>query len=281
MDEYIVTKNSAGQRADRFISKAAPGLSSSAVQKAFRKKDIKRNGKPCRADERLAFGDAVRVYGVRTRGDRLPEAKKPVTSGVKLDIVYEDLNILILNKPAGIPSQPDFEEIARSYAGLPPEPGFVPSLCHRLDRNTGGLLIFAKTAEALRDITQKIKDRKVIKTYRCTVLGVPVPAVGEWRDWLWKDSRQNRVYAREKPSPGAKEALLHYKVLSSKDGKSELEIVLVTGRTHQIRVQCASRGFPIAGDGKYGKGRKGEPLALRAVKLEFDGMVFESGGGSL
>jgi 23S rRNA pseudouridine955/2504/2580 synthase len=253
-----------------------PGLPAPALQKAFRKKDVKRNGKPCRAGERLAEGDVVRLYA---------SVQAPVGSGRLAvnsygaleagHIVYEGDDFLVLHKPPGIPSQPDFEEMARAYLGAGEDNGFQPSLCHRLDRNTEGLLLFAKTAEALRDITGKIKNREVVKTYRCAVEGTPSPAEGEWRDWLWKDAGQKRVYARAKPSPGAKEAVLRYKVLRTGKGKSLLEIVLITGRTHQIRVQCASRGFPVLGDGKYGKGRGGEPLALCAVKIEMDGKVFQ------
>ena len=291
MREYTVTQNGAGQRADRFLAKAARDLPPSALQKAFRKKDVKRNGKPCRAGERLSEGDLVRLYagGVQTPVD---SGQLTVDSYGTLDtkrIVFECGDFLVLHKPAGVLSQPDFEEMARRYllnrqpstVNRPPSTVncqldfFQPSLCHRLDRNTEGLLLFAKTAEALRDLTGKIKNREVVKTYRCVVAGVPSPAEGVWRDWLWKDAREKRVYARPKPSPGAKEAVLRYRVLRTAGGKSLLEIELVTGRTHQIRVQCAARGCPVLGDGKYGAGRKGEPLALCAVRLAFDGRVFQ------
>jgi len=313
MIEIIVSKNGAGQRCDRFLSKAAPGVSLSSLQKAFRKKDVKRNGKPCRAAEHLAEGDVVRLYGnhpaekttsppaggtppwrrMRAEASRVQNSPLHLAyagcgrggreaDGLVPSIVYEDDTLLVLHKPPGIPSQPDFEEMARDYVNNYPlstvhyQPdGFTPSLCHRLDRNTEGLLLFAKTAETLRDITAKIKNREIKKTYRCVVEGVPSPSSGEWRDWLWKDAKEKRVYAQSMPSPGAKEAVLCYTVLKTLNGKSLLEIELVTGRTHQIRVQCASRGFPILGDGKYGKGRKGGPLSLCAAKLEFDGKVFE------
>jgi 23S rRNA pseudouridine955/2504/2580 synthase len=245
----------------------------SAIQKAFRKKDVKLNGKPCRADHRLAEGDVVRLYGAAAGGLSVPQAYGRDCPA--LTVIHEDERILVLHKPAGIPSQPDFEEAARAYAGAGDDNGFRPSLCHRLDRNTEGLLLFAKTAEALRDITAKIKNREVGRVYRCVVEGCPSPDPGVWRDWLWKDAREKRVYARPNPSPGAMEAVLRYKVLRTASGRSLLEVELVTGRTHQIRVQCASRGFAVLGDGKYGRGKKGEPLALCAVRLELDGNVFE------
>lgn len=278
MREYTVTKNDAGRRADRFLAKAAPDLPASAIQKAFRKKDVKRNGKPCRADERLAEGDAVRLYAqpasvVAGPGRRDAPALPPGC------IVHEDSRLIVLRKPPGIPSQtdngePGIEDMARTYLeqsgewSPERENGFRPSLCHRLDRGTEGLLLFAKTAEALRTLTEMIRNREVVKTYRCVVEGIPKPPEGEWHDFLWKDAKQKRVYARKTPSPGAKPALSRYKTLRSAGGKSLLEIELVTGRTHQIRVQCASRGHPVAGDGKYGKGRAGEALALCAVRIE-------------
>jgi 23S rRNA pseudouridine955/2504/2580 synthase len=274
MKEFTVTHNGAGRRCDRFLSKAVPGLSSSALQKAFRKKDVKRNGRPCRADERLEAGDTVRLY-MQTQTENTQTVQYMYKPLEKKHIVYEDDDILVLHKPAGIPSQPDFEEMARAYLQAEDDNGFLPSLCHRLDRGTEGLLLFAKTAGALRSITERIGRREVVKIYHCIVSGTPSPAQGVWRDWLWKDAKEKRVYAQTKPKPGAKEAVLRYKVLRSSGGSSLLEIELITGRTHQIRVQCASRGFPLLGDGKYGRGRKGEALSLCAVRIVLDGRVFE------
>jgi 23S rRNA pseudouridine955/2504/2580 synthase len=275
MREFTITQNGAGMRCDRFLGRAAPDVPSSTLQKAFRKKDIKRNGKPCRADVRLAFGDVIRLYvNIQTSagsGQLMPDNYGTLETK---HIVYECGDYIVLHKPAGIPSQPDFEEMARAYIGAAEDSGFQPSLCHRLDRNTEGLLLFAKNAGTLRDITAKIKNREVVKTYHCLVEGCPSPGFGEWRDWLWKDSKEKRVYVRSKQTPGASEAVLRYKVLETANGRSLLEITLITGRTHQIRVQCASRGFAIIGDGKYGRGRKGGPLSLCAVKLELDGKVY-------
>lgn len=293
MREFIIGSNGAGQRADRFLGKVAHDIPPGALQKAFRKKDVKRNGKPCRADERLLEGDVLRLYIVvpaaGNTGITVPQPVVPLLPPES--IIYEDENIIVLHKPAGMPSQMDgsiygIEDMARAYLQhkekwVPGrDPGFIPSLCHRLDRNTEGLLLFAKTAEALRVLTEKIKQREVVKTYRCVVEGVPHPPSGEWRDFLWKDAKQKRVYAQKRPSPGAKEAVLRYRVLQSAGGKSLLEIELVTGRTHQIRVQCASRGYPILGDGKYGKGndRKYPYQALCAVRIA---LLFRTGAGAL
>ncbi|MDR1692878.1 MAG: RluA family pseudouridine synthase [Oscillospiraceae bacterium] len=284
MREYTVTENDAGKRADRFLSRAAPDITPSALQKAFRKKDVKKNGKPCRADDRLAAGDTVRLYLPAVTAAP-PEERRcpPLTPGM---VFYEDAHLLVLHKPGNLPSQADngefgIEDMARAYLrdtkqwSPEKENGFTPSLCHRLDRGTEGLLLFAKTGWALRTLTGLIRDREVIKTYRCVVAGAPARPSGEWRDYLWKDAKQKRVYARKNPSPGAKMALSRYRVLGAANGKSLLEVELITGRTHQIRVQCASRGFPVEGDGKYGKG--GGSLALCAVAIEIgSGEVPES-----
>ncbi len=276
MREFTITKNDVGKRADRFLGRAAPDVPPAAIQKAFRKKDVKRNGKPCRADERLAEGDTVRLY---IPSITIPPPTRECAALSRDRIVYEDARLLVLHKPSGVPSQSGggeagIEDMARAYLlqsgewSPERENGFLPSLCHRLDRGTEGLLLFAKTAEALRTLTEMIRNREVVKTYRCVVLGTPSPPEGEWRDFLWKDAKRKRVYAQKTPSPGAKSALSRYKVLRSANGKSLLEIELVTGRTHQIRVQCASRGHPIVGDGKYGKARSGGAMALCAVRIE-------------
>ena len=277
MREYIITKNDANRRADRVLAKGAPDLPGSLLQKAFRKKDVKRNGRPCRPEDRLAEGDVLRLYGCDTAPPKAKsEAVPPLDAS---SIVYEDKHILMLRKPGGIPSQktdrePGIEDMAREYLlqkkswNPDKETGFAPSLCHRLDRNTEGLILFAKSAEALQFLTEKIKRREIVKTYHCLVEGCPAPKAGEWQDFLWKDAQKKHVYIKPPHTPGAKKALLRYKVLDNRGNRSLLEIELVTGRTHQIRVQCAGRGHPILGDGKYGTPIKNHPMALCAVKLE-------------
>ena len=133
------------------------------------------------------------------------------------------------------------------------ENAFAPALCNRIDRNTGGIVIAAKTAEALRVMNQKIKDREIEKKYLCIVHGTPRPAEGRLEGQLFKDEKQNRVYITKKPQPGSKTCVTLYRTLRSKDGLSLVECELITGRTHQIRAQMADFGHPLLGDGKYGK----------------------------
>lgn len=277
MREYLISKNDAGQRADRFLRKAAPDLPASAIQKAFRLRDVKRAGKRCRPDERLEEGDIVRIY-VSPPSDNTENAKPWELEQGTPDIVYEDENIIVLHKPAGLCSQSEgaersLENLARAYLyrkneWLPEnENAFAPSLCHRLDRGTEGLVLCAKTASALRILTEKIRLREIRKVYHAVIRGIIKPDNGVLRDYLYKDPVKSLVTVHPDRTRGAKTAVLEYKTLEKHGDTSLVEIELHTGRTHQIRVQFASRGHAIIGDGKYGASR-GEEMALRAVKLE-------------
>lgn len=290
---FLIAENDAGQRADRFLTKILPGLNSGNVQALFRRKDVKLNGKHCKPDVRLEKGQTFDVYLPDTdiRG-KSAEQEKNIKILPKPEIVFEDEDILLLWKPAGLLSQSDedggdsVEERARQYLSAGKENSFIPSLCHRLDRGTSGLLIMAKTAQALRILTREIKNRSITKLYQCVVHGVPEEPAGEMSDMLFKDSSTGRVMVKN--CPGAKSALLCYKTLQVKNGLSLLQIRLVTGRTHQIRVSLASRGLPVLGDGKYGNTRLDKPfhpkrMALCAYKISFscpelpnlDGKTFE------
>ena len=133
------------------------------------------------------------------------------------------------------------------------EHAFTPALCNRIDRNTGGIVIAAKTAEALRVMNQKIKDREIDKRYLAIVEGTPKPKEGSLKGYLFKDAVKNRVFVTDSPKPGAKTCQTNYKTLAARNGLSLVECELITGRTHQIRAQFAHAGHPLLGDGKYGK----------------------------
>ena len=136
---------------------------------------------------------------------------------------------------------------------IPRTSTFVPALCNRIDRNTGGIVIAAKNAEALRVLNQKVKDRELDKRYLAIIEGVMKPLEGTLRGQIFKDAAKNRVYVTDKPQPGSKSAVTNYRTLETKDGLSLIECELITGRTHQIRAQFAHAGHPLLGDGKYGK----------------------------
>ena len=161
------------------------------------------------------------------------------------------------------------------------ENAFTPALCNRIDRNTGGIVIAAKTAEALRVLNQKIKDRELDKRYLAVVEGTPKPAKGSLKGYLFKDAKKNRVFVSDKPQPGAKTCQTNYVTLASAKGLSLVECELITGRTHQIRAQFAHAGHPLLGDGKYGKLDKRYDRnyqALYSYKLTFR---FTTDAGSL
>ncbi len=296
MKSYCITKNDAGQRLDRFITKAAPQLPLSMMYKAIRTKNIKVNGKRATIQQRLEEGDTVAIY---IKDEFLSPAKKQydfLTAGKKLEVVYEDDQILLANKPEGLLSHGDEKEFTDTLINRikrylfekgefdpEAETSFTPALANRIDRNTGGIVIAAKTAEALRILNQKIKDREIDKTYLCLVHGVPNPKEGLLTGYLTKDADRNMVKIYSTPQPSGKTIRTQYKVLGQKSGMALLEINLLTGRTHQIRAHLASIGHPLVGDGKYGKNaadkKKGfVHQALYSYKLTFR---FTTDGGCL
>ena len=268
MKEFTIGPNDAGQRLDRFLAKAVPLLPASLAQKYIRIKRIKCNGARAERDTRLKTGDVLQLYINDEFFDKPREDNAYLTVATpKLNIVYEDENILLVDKRPGLAVHPhDGAEYGRtlidhiqSYLYQKrewrprEENAFTPALCNRIDRNTGGIVIAAKTAEALRVLNQKIKDREMDKRYLAIVEGTPKPTTGSLKGYLFKDAKKNRVFVTDTPQPGAKTCQTNYKVLQSAKGLSLVECELITGRTHQIRAQFAHAGHPLLGDGKYGK----------------------------
>ena len=287
MKEFTITQNDAGQRLDRFLSKAVPLLPESLMQKYIRLKRIKLGGKRVERNTRLNAGDVLQLY-INDEFFETPKAENAylTVSAPKLNIVYEDENILLVDKKPGLAVHPhDGAEYGKTlidhiqaylYAKREWRPreenSFTPALCNRIDRNTGGIVIAAKNAEALRILNQKIKDREIDKRYLCIVHGTPKPPEGRLEGYLFKDAKENRVYITKKMQPGAKTAVTFYRTLQSKNGLSLVECELLTGRTHQIRAQMAAAGWPLLGDGKYGKLDKRydrKYQALYSYKLRF------------
>ena len=268
MKEFTIGSNDAGQRLDRFLAKAVPLLPASLAQKYIRLKRIKCNGKRIDRDTRLNDGDVLQLYINDEFFDKPREDNAYLTvAAPKLNIVYEDDQILLVDKRPGVAVHPhDGAEYGRtlidhiqSYLYQKrewrprEENAFTPALCNRIDRNTGGIVIAAKTAEALRVMNQKIKDRELDKRYLAIVEGTPKPLEGSLKGYLFKDAKKNRVFVTDTPQAGAKSCQTNYKVLTSQKGLSLVECELITGRTHQIRAQFAHAGHPLLGDGKYGK----------------------------
>lgn len=287
MKEFLIGQNDAGQRLDRFLAKTVPLLPASLSQKYIRLKRIKVNGKRAERDTRLCVQDSVQMY-INDEFFDTPKAENAylTVSAPKLDLVYEDENILLVDKKPGQAVHPhDGAEYGRTlidhiqaylYAKGEWKPrqenAFAPALCNRIDRNTGGIVIAAKNAEALRIMNQKIKDRELGKYYLAVIHGVMNPPTGVLKGYLFKDAKQNRVYVTDTPQKGAKTSETGYRTLQVKNGLSLVECELFTGRTHQIRAQFSHAGHPLLGDGKYGKlsGTEGRRYqALYAYRLSF------------
>ena len=291
MKEFIIGRNDAGQRLDRFVSKAAPLIPESLLQKTLRKKDIKINGRPAKGETRLAEGDTVRVYlpDEFFEAPREDNAWRKITAP-RLDIVYEDENILLVDKKPGVLCHSagewswntliaNIQAYLRAKGEWDParENGFAPALCNRIDRNTGGIVIAAKNAEALRIMDGKVKNREIEKIYLAAVVGTPRPTAGRLEGYLFKDAKNNQVYVYDAPRTGAKTAVTEYKTIASDGRLTLVECRLITGRTHQIRAQFRHAGCPLLGDGKYGRekdnrayGEKGQALCSWRLRFVFD-----------
>lgn len=294
-----VGRNDAGQRLDKFLSKAVKGLPMSLMYKFIRIKKIKVNRARCEQSCVLREGDEIQLFIKDEFFDSPEHDKSAATLGAikpKLTVIYEDKNIMLLNKRPGVLVHEDTEGAdntlvmhlkaylyQRGEYDPDSEQSFAPALCNRIDRNTGGIVIAAKSAEALRVMNQKIKDGEVSKFYICAVHGTPHHRSGTLHGWLRKDSASNTVAVSDAKRQGYKECITKYRLLRSAGDCSLLEVELVTGRTHQIRAQMAHAGYPLLGEGKYSVNRedrtKGYKFqALYAYRVRFD---FTDGDGTL
>lgn len=276
MREFLITENDAGQRLDKFLQKALPTLPKGALCKAVRTKNIKRNGGRCAINDRLAAGDVLRLY----LRDELLGAEKTaappafLTAGEELRVVYEDARVLVVNKPVGLVVHTDdhggtdtlvnrvLRYLYTSGAYDPAaEQSFVPALCNRLDRNTGGLVLAAKTAEALRAANEAIRLHTLQKQYLCVTASPPPAQAALAVAYHFRAEGARMVEVSKTPREGFSEIRTEYRVLAKRpDGRCLLEVTLHTGRTHQIRAHLAALGAPLLGDEKYGK-----PAANRAA----------------
>lgn len=288
MKKFLIEKNDSGQRLDKFIAKAVPALPKSLMYKEIRRKNIKINGKRAEISQKLCEGDEVSIYvkdeffaTVREKFDFLSASKK-------LTVVYEDENIILLDKSVGILSHPDDNEyndtlISRVKRYLyekgeydpKNENSFTPALVNRIDRNTGGLVIAAKNSESLRILNEKLKNREIKKYYLCVIHGTPEKKSGCLISYMIKDEKNNKVRVFDCEVPGSKTMKSEYRVLEEKNGLSLVEVELHTGRTHQIRAQFSHIGHPLLGDGKYGTNALNKKYGykkqfLYSYKLRFD-----------
>ena len=297
MKEFQIKKNDAGQRLDKFLTKAVKGLPISLMYKYIRTKKIKVNRARTEQKYVLQEGDIVQLF-IKDEFFDSPEKDNSALASItpKLTIVYEDENIILCNKRPGVLVHEDDDGkdntlIMHIKAYLyqkgeydpDNEQSFAPALCNRIDRNTGGIVIGAKNAEALRVMNDKIKNDEISKFYYCVVHGKMPKKSDTLTGFLLKDSDKNQVKIFDKQVKGSKNIITKYKVVSEKNGMSLLEIELVTGRTHQIRAHMSYMGHPLLGDGKYGinkddRARGYKYQALYAYRLRFD---FDDDSGAL
>ena len=290
MRELKIGRNDAGQRLDKFITKALD-LPTSLLYKSIRLKKIKVNRKRAEISQKLCEGDTVQCFLAEEffkKSDTPPTLSNIVP---KLSVVYEDENILLVSKRPGVSVHEDEDGginnlITHIQAYLygkgeyspEDEQSFAPALCNRIDRNTAGIVIAAKNAEALRVMNDKIKLREIDKFYLAAVHGVPKPKEALLTGYLLKDSKTNTVRVYDKNPPReAKDIKTKYRVIASKGELSLVEVELLTGRTHQIRAHMAHIGHPLLGDGKYGinrddraKGYKYQALCSYKLRFSFD-----------
>lgn len=302
MKEIIISENEAGQRLDKLLGKYLNEAPKSFFYKMLRKKNIVLNDKKASGNEKLKLGDHVKLYladdtiqkfsSGYTAKSSLPALAKEKK---KLDIIYENHHILLINKPAGMLSQKAAKtdvsavEYVIQYlldSGQMTEEGlstFRPGVCNRLDRNTSGILAAGKTLVGLQEMSRIFKDRSLHKYYRCLVKG----SIKEGQyicGYLVKDEKTNRVTVNKQPITDSVPIETSYRPVSGNGRATLLEVHLITGRTHQIRAHLASIGHPIIGDYKYGDRKANQyykekygldSQLLHAYRLEFPQMTGE------
>ncbi len=293
MRELKIERNESQQRLDRFLKKYLADATQGFIYKMIRKKNIKVNDKKAVPDMMLEEGDVVQLYLAEDTIEKFRGQRQHSRSRIDLDIVYEDDNIVLINKPVGLLSHGTGEEfqdnVVDALVGYLIDNGdyvprlektFTPSICNRLDRNTSGIIVGAKNYQSLQLVNQAIKEGKVAKFYKTIVRGT-IQKDFEHKAFLTKDEERNKVQISEYDSDGGKEIWTRFKVLKTSRDYTMLEVELITGRTHQIRSHLSSLGYPVIGDRKYGDRRINEEFKqeynltdqwLHGYRLIFDGL---------
>ncbi len=273
MKKLVVNKKYDNKKLDKFLKDNISTLSNNLFYKTLRKKDIKINGKRVSENVTVFENDEILVY----IPDNLLENK------LNLDIIYEDNNILLINKPSNIEvtGQDSLTEVVHKlYSSCE----FKPMPCHRLDRNTSGLILFAKNETSLNILLDKFKHHQIEKHYLALVYGIPKKKNERLVSYLFKDSSKSLVYISDIPKKGYQKIITSYSLIESFDNNTSLlDVEIETGRTHQIRAHLAHIGLPIIGDGKYGINEINKKFKVKAQKLVSYKLIFrfESNSGIL
>ncbi|MCR4694022.1 MAG: RluA family pseudouridine synthase [Pseudobutyrivibrio sp.] len=296
MIELIIDDANSNQRFDKYLKRILSEAPSSFIYKMLRKKNITLNDKKADGTEKLISGDNVKLWlsdetYEKMRGESESDSLYYRLSKVdpKIDIVFEDSDMIIINKPSGIKSQKDAEddisinEMAISYminSGQLSKESFKifhPSIANRLDRNTSGIILFAKNLKSAQSLGKALKERSCKKMYQAIVLG-KVEGTEEISGFLYKDQKSNKVEILDRPRENAKEIRTSYRPIKElKNGLTLLEIHLITGRTHQIRAHLASINHPILGDMKYGNPEINKKMKVKNQLLHAYSIEFENG----
>lgn len=264
MKEFQIRDNEAGQRFDKYLSKLLRNAPKSFFYKMLRKKNITLNGKKATGNEKLEAGDQVKLFLSDETFDKFSQQDKAARAVTTLDVLYEDADVLLINKPAGMLSQPDDTKepsMVEYVIGYLLEKGelteedlwtFRPSVCNRLDKNTSGIIAAGKSLVGLQELSELFHDRTVHKEYLCIVKGV-LREKKHIKGYLYKDTKQNKVAIYKQKQKEAQPIETVYEPLEDNGEVTLLKVGLITGRTHQIRAHLASEGHPLAGDTKYGQ----------------------------
>ncbi len=278
MKEFVIGQNDAGQRLDKFLIKLMKTAPKSMIYKWIRKKRVKVNGKKQDVNYFLCEGDILELYINDEFFDESKELPKHLLLKPDLLVIYEDENILVADKPSGIKAHDGEDCLINQIQAYLYQKGeympqnentFSPALCNRIDRNTSGLVIAAKNAEALRILNEKIRNREIEKFYVLKIEGKINPKEGEIEGYILKNETEKKVYFYKDEVPLSKYCLTKYKTI---DEFGTVEVELITGRTHQIRASFAAVGHPLVGDVKYGAKKNGKKdfQNLRAYKISFN-----------
>ena len=270
MKKLIVPEKYNGKKLTKFILDSFPHLSPNMLYKALRQKDIKIDGARTNKDRTIYTGNEILVYIADNLLCPTPD----------LDVVFEDENILIIDKPANleVTGEDSLTSIVHQKytSSNVNNTGFLPMPCHRLDRNTTGLVLFAKNQEALDILLDKFKNHEIHKKYLALVYGIPKVKEARLEAYLFKDNKKSLVYISDDFKTGYQKIVTSYSVLEEYDNNSSLlEVEIETGKTHQIRAHLAHIGHPIIGDGKYGINSVNKQFGfkfqqLKAYELKFD-----------